>query len=59
MGQRTEKAFDEYTFAELRQFHKQAAKELTEAKGQVAGAGSGSGSGAGAGRQEELQAMLM
>eukprot|EP00930_Biecheleria_cincta_P031700 TRINITY_DN21993_c0_g1_i1.p1 TRINITY_DN21993_c0_g1~~TRINITY_DN21993_c0_g1_i1.p1 ORF type:complete len:263 (+),score=73.45 TRINITY_DN21993_c0_g1_i1:42-830(+) len=34
--QRTEKAFEEYTFAELRQFHKQAARELAEARGQVA-----------------------
>lgn len=34
--QRTEKAFDEYTFVEMRQFHKHAARELAEAKGLVA-----------------------
>lgn len=34
--QRTEKIFDEYTFAELRQFHKQAARELAELRGQIA-----------------------
>jgi len=34
--EKTEKTFDEYTFAELRQFHKQVTRELAEAKGQIA-----------------------